>query len=853
MVSDPPALGVSSCPYALWCLAHDAALTGAVAVKPKPNRAYQSFVDGLASARGAVRIKDIRGRELVAGGRAHLALFVGEGGREHPRLRVNVPVAVDPRDYAPKFAPKPAPRDLDGLRAAIDAALHRDAQLLAGRDLRVLAPAVGGRYRRNSIVGQRRLRFFAAVRAGVERLIARRFLARTLRRRALGLVREMEDLSFVGPIDHDDTDTGTYHSYAKDAAFVHYLERIAASLPSDGSKGMAVLDAGAQESIRRQRDQLSAHLDAVMRDKYAYSGTIDESDIERTVGGMLIDRETRTIASIVADSDPIAPSYEILRIDPAADHRHAGAWVWRDAAGRLRLQDGARVSVPADALRSRGRTVEQLTFQRAPGDRRLRPGMRFDWDGSGHVQAAPLDWVSWAGHCDVKAVMESLGLALVGQRPLVEYRSDTSRTLTYDRSLLLEMLASVIELGSDYRSIDGTNEASRGQTTFGGARNDAAPDQLRFGGENGRSFVWPRGGRTERCRVTRLVFADGERADLGSIFFRNIGDVRTKAIVPNPRWISTVDDVSTIDVTGATILADTVVDEFDPRTGEFSARTRRLSINLGEQRQGRILLGTEVSDPEARELINVYYDAKRREIVEELVRWTKAGKMWRKAGRAEAVRRVALARKGRVHLARETNADDPGQFQALLDLAIRQGHSICADTDAESPVWNGVVTAIDLRKLGTSDDGRVGHWRAAIRARFGSAELEWLVRSATDGAPEVYVPVHSGSGRATRPDFLWRELPDIASKARIGRRWMVNSSMYARGIISVVRDASAESGFYVRDEHVKHVFEMLYAALSGHRFTIVHDGKRYGFTKRADWQRARSKLERLRKAVTFEK
>lgn len=440
-------------------------------MKVKRDAAYEDFLDVLASDDDAVRIKDVRARSLDVGGRSKLQLFVGEGVRSHPRLVASMPPARDPRPRRAGFSPRTIPADAPALGLALRAARRKAASWLDAEDMSIASGSPdGARYRRNSVAAQRRERFFASAREVLATWIARGAFPRRQRAAALRTIHEQEDEAFAGVTRFDDHDTGTYHSYGRDQPFVHYLELIEAGLPTDGSEAMAVLGPDAQQSVRRQREQLRAHLDALMRSKYAATGVVVETDVERTVGGILIDRRTRMPVSLVPDGDAFSPRYELLRVDPASEHPEAGAWVYRDDRGRPRLPDGKLVAVAEGQLRSAPVRPSALTFARAPGDDRLRAGMPLDWDDDGVVQRAPLEWVAWAGHCDVKAQMEGIGLALRRASPLLEFRTDTGRTLRFDRGLLLEMLASMLELGSDYRSLDGTDVGERGESSFGGVR-----------------------------------------------------------------------------------------------------------------------------------------------------------------------------------------------------------------------------------------------------------------------------------------------------------------------------------------------------------------------------------------------
>ncbi|MFO0636615.1 MAG: hypothetical protein U0168_27605 [Nannocystaceae bacterium] len=676
-------------------------------MKVKQDAAYRAFVSGLDDS-GATRIKDVREQALTVSGRTSLRLFVGEGDRGHPRFVATMPPAQDPDEPALAFAPRPVPADVAALTKALAAAQRELAGALSGKGLRG-APAGGEQYFRNSIVAQRRLKFFANVRTALEKWIAAGKFPKRQRNAALAVVREAEDLSFCGVTAFDDQDTQTYHAYGHDEAFVHYLEQMLAALPTDGTEAMAALQPAAQESVRRQRVQASAHLDAIMRSKYVFEPSLDEQDVEHSVGGMLIDRETRMIVSVVPDSDALAPSYELLRIDPASDHAKAGEWVYRDGDA-LKLQDGTKVRVPEAQLRHAERDAAALTFLRAPEDKRLRRGIPFDWDEDGLAGSEPIEWVSWAGHCDVKAVMECLGLALLDQPELTEYRSDTGETQSFDRRLLLEMIASVIELGSDYRSLDGTDEGQIGESFFGGARNDSRADQLAFAtARGGRPVAWPPGGGSESF-VVETIEVDGHVVrDLDAQFRRFIPDLDTLDFAPNPRWLRTRDDdLNEIDVTGAIVGLSITTHELRA-DGSIDRKRKRVALDLRKgakgPEDGMFPLGTVLEDAESRRIVRVYYDPDGPAIVHR-AEWLEPTARGHRRQRSSDERRIALSPKRSVTLAREGRYDDPALFQTLLTIALRKGQPICTDTDALAPVWNGMITKLAVERVGTPRDPR---------------------------------------------------------------------------------------------------------------------------------------------------
>lgn len=826
------------------------------------NAAYDAFLEVPEALAAGTRIKDVRDEPLRPGGRVIMTLFERvRGGRPHPRMRFAYADVADPRPPGALLQPADAPTTAAALREAIEAALRTHAELLAARDLDpALVPATSPKYWRNRIRVERIDALLQEVRTTVEAWLADGTLPASERAACYRAVAELEDEAHAGIMEFDDADTGTYHSFGHDAPFVHYLERVLASLPEEGTEAMALLHPGTRESVRRQRRQARSHLDWLMRYKYAYEG-IEETDIERSLGGFLVDRGSGRIASEAADSDPLAPTHELLRIAPAADHPHAGAWVYRHPDGTLRLQDHATVDVDPDLLRSAPCEPEALTFRRAPDDPHLRPGLRLDWDDNGFVQQGPIEWVSWAGHCDVKAVMEQLGVTLTEDPPprVEEYRSDTGRTTVYDRNLLLEMVASVLELGSSYSCIDGTGQLRRGILRFGGSRNDSRPDRLQLTGiARGKSFRWPMANRRERLRVTAIELPDGSRPDMGTVFFRHLPDPQAVTFRKNPRYIKTVEgDYNVIDVSGARIEARVKVDAVDETTGFLMEREETIVLDLrgapgGATAEGRSFLGTHVEDAAERKLLRVYHEPARSRVVAEMDRYELRNGKWTATRVPDEDMEIPLRTPLRCTLSREMKRDDPSQFTTLLHLALRQAKNICADTDHASAVWNGVVTRLEVRKTGANPQERTERWQVDLRARFGEATLDYLVRRDERGQPEAYCPATSDQHWGRWPDFLWHDEPDVGSKGYENGDWIVNETMIDRELVDVRVDESVPSGFYVFDDHVKNVFELIFAGLAGYRYTVVHNDKRYGFGTVEGWTAAVDALAQRRAAVGFQ-
>jgi hypothetical protein len=787
----------------------------------------------------AIRLKQIR-EEPIVRGRATLSLFevAPEGDRPHPRLRMAFTELDDP---SPPPLPEPQEwADATAFRTWLAAALA-DGRMTAGLDS---PPVESPHYWRNALRAGRITALLDHARAAID---ARGAWSSAERNAAKYALAELGALAYAGSIQFDDENMGTYHSFLHDQPFVHVFELLRASLPKAGTQAFALLPADEQAAIRRQDTQITNHLDFLMRHKYALHG-IKESDIERSLGGFLIDRKTRKVASETpATYGSLAPQHESLRIDPASQHQHAGAWVVRTAKG-LALRDGTPVEVADDQLHRTSIPQAQLSFERAPDHPQLREGVRFDWDGDGWADQQPLDWISWAGHCDVQAVLEQIGLTMLGQPSVHEYRSDTGKVSELSRDLLLELLAGVTELGSVYQTLDGSGVIQLGIQHFGGARNDSLPDRLQFTGlGQGQHFRWPISREREAMQVTKIQH-EGVPLELDVVFARCIADVDAVDFSPNPRYLGTVDgDYNLIDATGMVLSAKVRVSSFDAK-GQLAHENQVLTIDLRPETKGRTFLGTHLDDPGARELFRVYLDRDQPAVVAELWRWDKSS--GKEVHVAQEDITLPLHSPLSTNLSREEGIDDPASFQALIHLALHLGQNICADTDFESPVWNGVVTRMQVERLAVNESARVERWRVHFEARFGEATLGFMVRRAKDGTPEAYCPV--GGNAQPTPDFLWQDLPDIASKGTESGSWVVNKSMLEREIVKVRQDGQEQGGWYVEDDHVKNAFELLYTALAGYQYTIVHQNKRYVFQDAAAWTAAREQLDALRGQLSFE-
>ncbi len=798
-------------------------------------------------------------RELSPGGRCTLRLFerATPGARPNPRLRIGLPRFEDPLQGAAREAlfervksepPRTAAEFEAWLRANYRLAepdLMPPAQEAPDESPRAWALSLrAGRVRDLFDAAQQRLH--AAELSETERLSAQLALAR---------VREEATL---GAHTFDDEDTGTYHSFGHDQPFVHWLEALLEDLPTPGSPALTRLSPTAAAAVLRQRAQAQTHLDLLMRSKYVFDKLVEE-DIEPGLGGFLIDRESREIVSERPESRAtLRPEHEVLRIASGRDR--AGEAVYRDG-DTIRLgSTGEPLNLgPLELVRTQVDS-KNLTFRRAPRDSRLRHGVRFDWDGNGWIQSDPITWVSWAGHCDIKAILEQAGLCLTDpDLRLEEYRSDSDRLRVWDRDLLLEMLASMLEFGSTMEVLGTNQKVERGRSRFGGARNDARPDRIQLEGlQPGASLRWPWDNLTGRMKVLGIE-REGKKQNLDHAFAPFHPNFAPLSIEPNPDFLRTIEgDYSLISVTGAILHLQSLDDTLDPATGWVRREPRSFSVEIAPLAPintptppvaQRILLGRILEDAADRRFLEAWLDRAAWAVQVQVHRGQLQEGRWILRHYPAEDRNFPLKASGQHTLSREARREDPALFRTLLESALHRGEAICADTDLDAEVWNGVVTAVFARKLGEYTRSRTEHWRYEIAARFGDCTLDLLIEREPDGKIRRTCSAVGDSEPGATPDFLWQELPDVASKGLEGEQWVVNARMRARGILGVRSDPMGEGGWMVDDDHIQAAYELLLAALGDTRFVITHNGSRYVFSDRSNFEAAITQLRTLSEAT----
>ena len=822
-------------------------------VQVRRNKAYRSFAKApLRDWWRGVCLAEVRtGPVTGISGLARLTLFASgpAGGPSHPRLQVQLEPPADPRP--PQRLSEP-PGQVLGDRGAFEAWFEQSfaaaGALLRGDDLGS-EPNPHDRSLLHGVIAQRKQRLFAEARELLQE--AGRGWPEDERARACRWLVQREALAFAGRYTFPDADSGA-RGFRGERAYVHVLERLIESLPREGTRAFALLPGEGREAVRRQRRQAQAHLDHLMRHVHA-QGAIAETDVERSVGGRLIDARTRQVVSEdPASAGSVVPAFQLLRIAPASSHALAGAYVYRDG-GTLRRRDGTPVEVAPADLRAIPVAAAQLTFERAPRSPLLRAGVRFDWDESGAAELEPRHWLGASGDWEIQAALEVLGLELAEVPTVTEFRSDTAATTRFDRDAILEILAGALELGSVYTRVDESGEVLAGAGALGRGRRQGWSDRLQLEGlGEGRHFRWPLERRLDHFTVVAAEDGGGPW-DMGEVFLRQLSDLEQLDFYPNPRLRRVVEErYAVIEASGARLTARGELDAFDRGSGAWVRRAETLVIDLRpEAPPGRQLLGTHVVDPGSREVYRVWLDAGVPEVVAELERWERGDAGFSPRPVPERTMRLPLVRPLKATLSREQTRDDPRLFEALFD-AVRSGLPIAADTDLRAEIHSGLVTAIELERLAAREETGVERWRARLRARCGKLELDFLLKRNGRGEPVAFCLSRAPDEEEPGPERLWRHLPDVGALAWLNGEWAVNRSMLERQLVQLEIAPWAEGGVDVAHEHLESAFEVAWAALAGYPYTIVHENRRYGFADELAWEKTCRRLEALRDDLAWE-
>lgn len=607
----------------------------------------------------------------------------------------------------------------------------------------------------------------------------------------------------------DRADTGTYWSYGHDAAFVHVFEKMLQALPENDPK----------------RKYIQNQIDFIFTNKYVPNGAVKENDAEHSLGLVAIDKKSRHVISMTKGSEHAnRVGYETLQIPSSAGGANAGRQVYRD--GSQYFFQGTRTELSAAEvaqLKSTPVTHEDIVFRRKGNTEQLRQDFRYDWDGNGMLNTQDID-TGWWGHCDIKALMETILADMGGSGGVAEFRADTQRTTEFSRDMQLEGLAALLNFDDVYTSASGFGQRVQfGTTNFAGARFDNRPTVMKMSTSGGTMNLPIRlTGLSEKGDSNKTV-------DVNAIFASKIADAKKESFTDNKDLLR-IDqgDMHVVDGSGRKLEGTTDGYSFDSRGWPVESKTV-FEIDLNATTGDKVLIGTQLRDVDARTLDRFYFDPKTKMV--EKVETQFVQKQGSTTFEAVEGRRSDVGTVRGVELSREMEAgDDVKNKLKMLEDAVKTGAKIATDSDTRDQVWNGEVHAVRFNTEWRSPDGRWERVSVNVDATFGSGKVGTFLHKLDDNGAVI-----DSMELKAAVDFYWADSPRIAPLVSERGNWYVNEAMLNRGVVDLGAGKAASLGA------LQDLSDLIYLGLKAKDnkklFTIVDGGKRYVYEDRAAWEK----------------
>lgn len=740
-----------------------------------------------------------------------ITFFVDNAGGARPFLTTKASTVVDPGKLAKVI--EATPEQLNALKndtAAFTRLIDGSIQQRQAYFKPVFGQLEGAptRFKFNNIVGQRIKQFVDEARKLADELYPRD----AGKKEAAYYVANTRAFELLArEIHFDEFEIDGYGSFGHDAAFIHAWEK---RLEELDKVDVALLSPAQKTSHDHEKKQIQNELDAIFRDKYVYnSSAMYEVNAEISIGLVLIDPASRQRVSEKESSlQTIVPQFELLSLGGRAVYFDNDQKKYYFDRGNEVVPDAQVANIQRQDIDARN-----LTFRRAIGDEHLRKNFRYDWNGDGYVQSAVIDWVSWGGHCNDKANLEAKGLVLPASHGGVyEYSSNTGSTAHYNRNLLNEKLMSFSEMSS----------LRADQQQFAGARDDDRPDLLSFGGIN-----VPASDRPNELTIKTIDKA-GTAYDPDKSFGEHIVAADGKSATANPLYLDTQQgDRVRLNLGGAKLTLDSKVQVFDEHSGYPTFKTQTLTIDFANPPAQPLLVDSQMINPGTREMNETTLDVRNKTLITQRI------KMEKKADGTYEKKNVGAAQTRRIDPAqlvgvRETSLDNPNMYFEFVKEALLKAENFTSETADGAGVWNGRTKRLKEAVVFRDDNTKWAKVELEVDARYGSGSGAFLVKMNDDGTPKFFVPMKFAF------DFAWRTAVsfDPQFEARAG------GTPSQRGVIY-------NEGGQVRSEAVSNMLEILHCAFNARPYVIQHEGVRYFFETKAQWEAEKLKLDQMRNAI----
>ncbi|MEQ8983717.1 MAG: PPC domain-containing protein [Deltaproteobacteria bacterium] len=642
----------------------------------------------------------------------------------------------------------------------------------------------------------------------------------------------------------DNIQTNGYWSFGHDAAFIHGKEKKLESLKKIDFAKMESTGAmtGAEiAEVKKEMGQLQNWLDAIFAGKYVYhNSSMNEMDAESSMELAIIDRDSRArVSEQKSTLKTVVPKFEVLSVQEGGEKK----FVYWDAKQDKYFYDGTGTEVPANVLGTAGdagshpanvrsQSVRETTARRlntADGER-VRDGFRYNWNNDQYVSDIIISWVGWAGHCDIKAIMEAWGLVVPQDHGgSTNYDARSGETIQWTPDLLNEEVASMLETSNTQRS------------KFGAHRTDDEPDRA----DLGTRYKLPLDNRPNEFKVTSVtVPLDGETKTLSaSDVFREklINDIDTPNGDPvrdNPLYNAGASQADRVAVN----LGE--AEKFDVSSkvrvfnehGRIVEKRSSFTVDWSDANAEPQLVDSHIEDPSARIIWEIRLDSANKKQLFEKFQWVDDGngnfekKSLDKFEESFDPKRMVVSH--------ETSLDSIESFLPFLEDAVAEARNITFETALDGGVWNGAGVSLEL----TDNDGWIHFtpegkqdWALIsvdVDARYGNNAGQVLIKFDDQGNIDMKnsVPVKAPF------DFIWMIFPSFdPTSGREGKA-------LERGIIeNGGRDAQA----------VENACKMLQAAWHGMDSITLPNGavQVYERSQRDAFEADKNTLDALRQAV----
>lgn len=662
-----------------------------------------------------------------------------------------------------------------------------------------------------NIVGQRTEQAFGELMQILERTGLTGTEAKDARR-ALNLAHR--DSYHNRTVKFDRADTETYWSYGDDKPFVHVFEKMLASLPEGDPK----------------RAFIQNQIDFILTHKYVDSGKVDENNAEKSIGLMAMSKESRHIVSMAKGSESgNNVSYETLQVPEQPAGEHAGKFAYR--SGDKHYFEGTQIEVPADLVAKLIATpVDEIILRRTEGDEKPRADFRYDWNGNRMHDVEKIN-TGWWGHCDIKALMETILTDMKGSAGVTEFRSDSGKTTEYSKAMQLEALCALLNFDDIYLSTQRRGSARLGDTEFAGARFDNRPTKMKLSIDSGQELDL-------RIRLSTLSEKGdaSKSAVLDKVFATKIADEKNESFSANKDILRVEEgDMNFIDGSGRAIKGQIDGYTFDEKGRPVEAKSDFVIDfdNVAADAE-KVMIGSELNSIDERKATRYYLDPATKEISMVSVQFKEEdGKYVAKEGTPSVVGSVSG-----VELGREMTAnDDVAGKMSMLNEVVRSGGKIATDSDKREEVWNGEVNSVRLDTEWRSPDGQWERIGVHVNATFGTNK----VGSVLNKLDEEGNVVDSLELKAA-VDFYWKDRPRVAPLVSERGNWFVNKAMHERGVLSLDNSELMTSLGAIQD-----LSDLIFLGLKEKEnnkiFTIVHEGKRLVYNDKATWEEDVKKLK----------